>query len=363
MITLLEEEVFVAKACGTTRIMSMLGKSESIFPFPHWSSRDRKSVIPPTVNLPNLKGTPLFLAPHISIAGVLVQYCASAERVVLSIPKHGLENLEKGLSNIALDSVVLLHSYYDDSVDGQIVWNPEENPKVGIDKMQVILKKGKSGDIFGGSFVAFVPQQPEDETILYEDGFMVMLSNGSWSLLRTCLCQGRNCLIQADTEKGLNTQVRFLEEEEKVEEKVEEVLKIPGSDEKNCDESTEIKQKSSLAEMMIMTPKHELDERVNIDHLASYAQKVIDSLTDYFRVEPVYHSLEGTGDVVLQLNLSRESGLDLKIGFRPSDPKGLLPDFKATVREIVQTVNLIPVRSGVVQFQLYFPVKKMGGKK
>lgn len=137
------------------------------------------------------------------------------------------------------------------------------------------------GDIFGGAFVGFVPQQPMDETILYEDGmtccidptltsskgFMVMLSDGSWSLLRKCLAQGRNCLIQSDTEKGLNAQIQFLDEEsEKAEAEAHEHGPKPGE---------------GAAEMMIMTPQMELKERIEMDDLAGYAKQIINLLKAY----------------------------------------------------------------------------------
>lgn len=43
-------------------------------------------------------------------------------------------------------------------------------------------------------------------------GFMVMLTDGSWGLLRKCLASGTNCLIQSDTPEGLNAEVKWIDD-------------------------------------------------------------------------------------------------------------------------------------------------------
>lgn len=107
-----------------------------------------------------------------------------------------------------------------------------------------------------------------------------MLSDGSWSLLRRCLAQGRNCLIQSDTEKGLNAQVQFLDEEE---------------EQGHCEKEHGGK-KEGKAEMMILTPQVELKERVEMDDLASYAKEIIKFLKFYLsQVTRLYSSLRISG--------------------------------------------------------------------
>lgn len=95
---------------------------------------------------------------------------------------------------------------------------------------------------------------------------MVMLSDGSWSLLRRCLAQGRNCLIQSDTEKGLNAQVQFVDEETAHEEKAEH---SHGHGNKG------------RAELMVMTPQSEMKDRIEMQELAEYANQVIKFLQVY----------------------------------------------------------------------------------
>jgi hypothetical protein len=45
--------------------LALLGKENKVFPFPHWSDRDRASVIPEDFDIAD---TILSKAPHISIA-------------------------------------------------------------------------------------------------------------------------------------------------------------------------------------------------------------------------------------------------------------------------------------------------------
>lgn len=51
------------------RVLSLLGKATKVFPFPHWSDRDRASVIPDDFNIDD---TILSKAPHINIAYALL---------------------------------------------------------------------------------------------------------------------------------------------------------------------------------------------------------------------------------------------------------------------------------------------------
>lgn len=97
-----------------------------------------------------------------------------------------MKKLATELNQIALDSVVIFDSYaypfpvltlrryYNSSVDGQIVWQPEIASETGVEKMEVLSRPNVKGDVFGGAFAGFVPQQPADETILYEDGMFVI---------------------------------------------------------------------------------------------------------------------------------------------------------------------------------------------
>lgn len=50
------------------------------------------------------------------------------------------------------------------------MWQPHLSSETGIEMMEVLAKPHSEGDVIGGAFVGFVPQQKEDETVLYEDG-------------------------------------------------------------------------------------------------------------------------------------------------------------------------------------------------
>jgi hypothetical protein len=40
-----------------------------------------------------------------------------------------------------------------------------------------------------------------------------MLTDNSWTLLRQCISNGQNCLIQSDTKLGLNAEIKWIEDE------------------------------------------------------------------------------------------------------------------------------------------------------
>lgn len=67
LLTLFDDEVELAKAAGTTRVVTLLGKHYGFFPYPPWSDRDRASVCPKDMDLTS---SILTQAPHVKIAYV-----------------------------------------------------------------------------------------------------------------------------------------------------------------------------------------------------------------------------------------------------------------------------------------------------
>lgn len=102
-----------------------MGKETNTFPYPHWSDRDRTSVIPPDFSL---QDSILSKAPHVNIAYanfflfifqlILILSSGSSSilntnerKLIIYLPKNGIQKFKQELKAIALDSVVILISY------------------------------------------------------------------------------------------------------------------------------------------------------------------------------------------------------------------------------------------------------------
>lgn len=147
------------------------------------------------------------------------------------------------LEKVPEESVLIFCLGFDSSADCQLVWQPMKSEGI-----HAISAPGSKGERLGGSYIAFVPSQKADYGVIFEDGFIVMLTNQSWTILRKCLvtgvsiiyffsfliflcfflfflpvsilkeqknehffCLGTKAVVLSDTEEGLNLEVSFFE--------------------------------------------------------------------------------------------------------------------------------------------------------
>jgi len=232
--------------------------------------------------------------------------------------------------------VVIFPSDFHETEDGHLLWRPEKVSEVDRNSLNVFLAPFSKGVRVGGSFFGFVPEQAADETIIYEDGFLVMLTDGSWHLLRQCLSRGTNCFVQSDTTKGLNAEISFYTTQHEED----------GKKENNVAPTTN-------HQIMVITPKEDLVKRVSTETLSEYANSFIEPISTYLKkVQP---QLEGIKQVILQFDIEPGSNVSLKTAVRPS-PQFLNPSIKQELGLIVKNVPVVDVKEGVVQFQLYFNI-------
>jgi len=164
MITLYADEMKMTKACGVTRIMTLLGKQNDFYPCPFWSDRDRPSTLPVNVSFDSI----LFKSSHIKIAGTSCHVSQIDKRVTILLPKSGCHKLTQTLSKIQMDAIVILEMSFDPMIDNMIVYQPAGQSS--LETMQVITRAGSEGKLIGGAFIGFVPEQTQDESTLFDDG-------------------------------------------------------------------------------------------------------------------------------------------------------------------------------------------------
>eukprot|EP01128_Nolandella_sp_AFSM9_P009147 TRINITY_DN5781_c0_g1_i3.p1 TRINITY_DN5781_c0_g1~~TRINITY_DN5781_c0_g1_i3.p1 ORF type:complete len:223 (-),score=37.80 TRINITY_DN5781_c0_g1_i3:70-738(-) len=213
-----------------------------------------------------------------------------------------------------------------DSAAGHIVWNVGSKSETTVDKMEVVAAKGRRAMLVGGSYVVFVPEQEFDETVVYEDGFMVMLTTASWDLLRRGLSRGTNAMIQSDTPKGLNIDVLFRGDKEAV--------------------PTE---SGPTTKVVILTPPEKVAEYTNPDLLKSWYTKLVHLIPPVIKENVTLLSKVNT--IVVQVIINPERTLVLQIATKPA--LAVPAPLKKAIEDISKTLPVLKVKGGV-QFQLYF---------
>jgi len=263
------------------------------------------------------------------------------------------------------------------------------------------VSKGKNERV-GCSFFAVVPFQPFDQTILYQDGAVLLLSEGSWMLLKQCFSLGSNCFVQSDVPEGLNAEVSFFKtiplkaDDKASSNKVdthqhsESHTGILGGKLRSPKDASQ-KVDDTSPDLMILTPHNQLEKCISLEDLAKYARHVTELIQVNLLSKSSYvdgligqqYNSESSRQLVLQFDLHPASSkptattstsalssitstsstttvtLDLKVAFRPiaDNQQDLLNSVKADVVNAIAVVQL-PNVDGLVQFQLYFPLKR-----
>jgi len=78
----------------------------------------------------------------------------------------------------------------------------------------------------------------------------------------------------------------------------------------------------------------------------------------YLSKPSICQELADTGDVAMQCEVFHDGKLEIKIGFRPNEPKSPPADFKSTIEAIVRMEDTVKVAHSSIQFQMYLPIPK-----
>jgi hypothetical protein len=175
-----DDEYEVAKACGVTRVMARLGQARSHFPCPDWSDPQRPAVISASEIDQSLLGR----MPKLSLAAASVT--RRGNEVTLELAEEARRRLGPQLDSLHPKHALALLTGFPPNADALLVWQPGQRGPMGISA------PGTGGDVLAGCFCAFVPQQPADDAQVFEDGFVLMLTKGSWRRMRTALTAGEN---------------------------------------------------------------------------------------------------------------------------------------------------------------------------
>jgi hypothetical protein len=334
VVTLMPKEFEISKKHGITRILAMMGMQTRYYPFPLWTDRQRTSVAPEDLMLTS---DPISESPHMMLCEGGAHLERSKNMIFMKLAKALTTKLRNELAKVPDDVAVVCCLGFDPFSDCHLVWQPNS------DSLQAISRPGSKGERMGSSFIAFIPQQKEDYGMLHEDGFLIMLTNESWALLRKCFITGSKAVMLSDTEDGMNFELSFYEKL---------LPATPGSQPTFVNEFEQQGKDRNVA-IKFITAEHLLIQRVSVQDMANYTKSVTARVKEYLAAnKPLFSMLK---ELYLLFEVVPGNKLDIRIVGNP-----VTRIDSALEDQIVAVVNQLPVvdvQYGPVDFQISFPIE------
>jgi hypothetical protein len=197
-ILLTDEEVAVTRAFGLTRVAANLGQAYRYYPCPPWADRSRPSVVSmEAMEQHSILGKTL----RTRVFGV----CARKEEdeLVLSVPRDKGKLFRAELMELAPAQPLALLTDADPQANACLFWKP------GLSGVNAITPPNSDGSKPTGNFVAFVPEQQQNDFRYIEDGFGVILTTEAWIAVRRAL-ESESSLSVPLNDSGLKFSIEWI---------------------------------------------------------------------------------------------------------------------------------------------------------
>jgi len=195
-ILLTDSERAVASAAGVTRIAARLGQAYSHFPFPPWCDRNRPSV----ASADEASKSVVERMPRLALRATVRK---EGNEVRLTLPREAPALLTRELPKVPAKMPLCLLTTVDASADALLVWHPGQTAPAAI------AAPGAGGTRLGGAFCAFLSEQTADYAQLFEDGYLVLLTDATWAAVRGDLAAGRERDVVPTRPDGLSFALRL----------------------------------------------------------------------------------------------------------------------------------------------------------
>ncbi len=177
-----DEELRGVRAFGSTRVLSRMGHAASHYPFPTWVERKRRGV-----PLGGAFEKSVLTKLGLRISGKIV-VSLHDNRITLGIQRE----LHDRLRDAQLpDAPLALIALRDPDANACLVWEP------GQDEPTAISPPGSDGSRVSGAYAVVLGEQPHDGGKLFEDGFIIELTDLSWAKFRRALLGGTDLVLPA----------------------------------------------------------------------------------------------------------------------------------------------------------------------
>jgi hypothetical protein len=173
-----DKELELFKHCGSARVLALLGRECSHYPYPPWSDLQRPE-LPAAAILQNS------LLPRVASAHAWSARVVQTEGdIVLRAAPGSHERFRKLFQQLPDEKQPFaLLTGIDETANACLTWEPGQREPCAISP------PGSKGDQVGGCFLLILPGAEQEEARLHEDGFVWCLSQESSKALRRALCE------------------------------------------------------------------------------------------------------------------------------------------------------------------------------
>jgi hypothetical protein len=190
-----DDELRAVLAFGCTRVLARMGKAASHYPFPTWSERGRRGL-----SLASTFEQSLLSRIGIRLGGEII-VSLHDNRVTVGIRRSQHASLRGAPLP---DEPIAILALRDPAANACLVWEPDQGEPTAISP------PGSDGSRVSGAFAVLLGEQPHDGGKLFEDGFVIELTDASWAGLRRALHDGTDLLIPA-TAGGMHVALTWLD--------------------------------------------------------------------------------------------------------------------------------------------------------
>ena len=259
------------------------------------------------------------------------------------VTRQAGQRISAQLSQTSPDTVTAILPKINEKAGGCFVWEP------GQGDASAISSQGGMYSQIAGCFLAFVPQDEKDHGEIFEDGFMMRLTDPSWEIIKQALETQRPVSLPAK-DGGLGFQLKWIQETyynnfdglTYYTKGGFEIYVRKEPQTKTDDNPVEMK------EIVLLTGDSQLKNRVKLDQLTNYNNAIRDVVTQHFsNLEPQVEQ-----DLIIQFDLAPEGKSNIRMGIRPGD-------FDARMQELWGKLNAIPlieIQNGPIKFHTSFEI-------
>jgi len=178
VIFMSEADYKLFQAFGLTRLIAIRGNHFHYYPCPPWS----EFPLPDIVSLGAMQRSILNKMLRIHLQGSTVTM--EGTDVVLRLQPRARRILGEQLSKIKPQQPIALLPELDPNANACLFWDAEKNATgVNVPPQSNLSRTA-------GCFVAFVPEQAENSSRIFEDGFAVLMTTEHWLQTREAMVSG-----------------------------------------------------------------------------------------------------------------------------------------------------------------------------
>ncbi|HYL12577.1 MAG TPA: DUF3480 domain-containing protein [Terriglobales bacterium] len=330
------DEATVALALGLTRVTNLLGMKYRYYPCPPWSEVKRR----PVVSRKDVQNSVLLKIPKVSIRA---SYYEEEKRIFLSLLPSAHERLQKALEEAPPDQPLALLTNVDSRANASLVWVS------GQKQPAAISPPNSTGSRKTGNFLAFVPEQKENQMLLVEDGYSLFLTNSTWKLIRAALKDGTDVSIPAAKVGEAAVSIEWV--------KTEYTSPVTGKSytserwtthEPETTPSPKSRAAVSASKIVLLTSESELEASTSAEELGQYIKEIRNVVDNYFTL----HDVKMSRDLSIQFELGAIGQAEIRIVAKPELDA-------ASLTALHGQLAAVPARKprGPVKFEVMFAIR------